>query len=233
MDNERMQWENSYENKDNFVFYPNEEIIRFISKYFRKRKGLDEFEDIYLTEDKLNFLDLGCGIGRHIILAYEMGFNPYGIDLSQTAINVAIEWMERTGINAVNNVKQGDITNLPWPDKFFTIVVSHGVLDSVHFDLAKRAVKEVYRVLNYEGLFYCDLISGDDSVHSREFAGEEIVTSEHEYGTVQSYFNYTKICELIKGYFIIQEANLIRHENILNPLSKRARYHLVLKKCSC
>lgn len=45
MDNNRAEWNSSYENRDNFVFYPHEEIIRFVSKYIRKRVGLDEFHD--------------------------------------------------------------------------------------------------------------------------------------------------------------------------------------------
>jgi len=231
MNNYRQQWEDSYKNRDNFLFYPNEEVIRFVSKYLRKRKGLDEFQDINLSVDVPNFLDLGCGVGRHIIFAYEMGFNPYGIDLSQTAIDTALQWMERRGItDGVNKVVQGDITKLPWSDAFFDIVVSHGVLDSMHFEVAKQAVKEVYRVLNDRGFFYCDLISGDDSAHSREFAGEEIVTTDHEKGTVQSYFNYAKICDMIKSYFIIRDAILVKRESILHPMTCSARYYLVLQK---
>jgi hypothetical protein len=63
MNNYRQQWEDSYKNRDNFLFYPNEEVIRFVSKYLRKRKGLDEFQDINLSVDVPNFLDLGCGVG--------------------------------------------------------------------------------------------------------------------------------------------------------------------------
>ena len=40
------KWEESYRRKENFVFYPHEEIIRFVSKYIRKRVGLDEWKDV-------------------------------------------------------------------------------------------------------------------------------------------------------------------------------------------
>ena len=59
------------------------------------------------------------------------------------------------------------------------------------------------------GLFYCDLISGDDSRHAREFSGEELITTDHENGTVQHYFNFTEIERLIAGLFMIEHCNLV------------------------
>jgi len=40
MENQKKKWEESYLNRDNFVFYPHEEVIRFVSKSIRKRIGL-------------------------------------------------------------------------------------------------------------------------------------------------------------------------------------------------
>ncbi len=34
-ENKKEFWEESYLKKDNFVFYPHEEVIRFFSKYIR------------------------------------------------------------------------------------------------------------------------------------------------------------------------------------------------------
>jgi SAM-dependent methyltransferase len=88
MDNSfKEQWEKSYKNKDNFVFYPNEEVIRFTSKYIRKRVGLNEFVDVHNYSDNPKVLDLGCGIGRHIIYGLDMKLDMYGIDLSEVAID--------------------------------------------------------------------------------------------------------------------------------------------------
>ncbi len=35
MDNQKYEWDKSYQNLDNFVFYPHEEVIRFVSKFIR------------------------------------------------------------------------------------------------------------------------------------------------------------------------------------------------------
>jgi len=102
-----------------------------------------------------------------------MGLNAYGIDLSDVAIWTAREWGEQQQLpEPEKRILQGDIRELPWNDGFFQYAVSHGVLDSVSFKIAREACIELARVMSVGGLFYCDLISGDDSGHAREFSGE-------------------------------------------------------------
>jgi SAM-dependent methyltransferase len=229
MDFQKQQWEDSYSNRDNFLFYPHEEVIRFISKYIRKRTGLSEFKDVLQDSTKKRVLDFGCGIGRHVMYCHDMGLVGYGIDLSKRAVAVAHQWAREKGIEKPEErIVVGEARTLPWVDSFFDFVVSHGVLDSMHFEMARAACRELARVLKPEGLFYCDLVSGDDSVHAREFAGEEKVTTVHEHGTIQCYYNFTKINELIADSFELLECNLIRCENVLSG-NYTARYHLVLK----
>ncbi len=230
MNDKQNEWEKAYQAKNNFLFYPHEEVVRFVSKYIRKRVGMDAFVAIYNLRETPRFLDLGCGIGRHVIYAYEQGLDAYGIDLSATAVTFAQNWALIKGIqNSESHIKQGDIRFLPWEDEYFDVIVSHGVLDSVSFDIAQETVREVHRALTKGGFFYCDLISGDDSKHFREYAGEEIVSGSHENGTIQSYFNYSKICKLLKTLFDIVEICLDKRENILAH-EYSARYHLILSK---
>lgn len=225
------EWENSYKNKDNFVFYPHEEVIRFISKYFNKKISINEVKKISSKND-LKGLDLGCGIGRHVIYMQEMKIDAYGIDLSEVAVEVAVSWAKEKGMtNADEHILQGDVCALPWQEETFDCIVSHGVLDSIPFDVALRAIGEVSRVLKPGGLFYFDLISGDDNYHSREFEGEEIVETAHEQGTIQSYFNFRKVRALIDVYQQLElvDCTLIRRENVMAG-GFSSRYHLVVEK---
>jgi SAM-dependent methyltransferase len=232
MTDRQQQWNASYQRRENFVFAPAEQLVRFISRHVRKRVGLHEFADILKLNRPTRLLDLGCGIGRHIIFAHEMGLEPYGIDLSPVAVHIARDWAQQKGIpHPENAIREGSITALPFENKFFDVIVSHGVLDSVPFPIAQAAAKECARVLNPVGLFYCDLISPNDSHHGREFAGEETVSTQHEQDTIQSYFNFTKIQQLFNPTFEIKEAILVKNENLLSPTSN-ARTHLVLKSCA-
>lgn len=223
------EWNKSYENRDNFVFYPHEEVIRFVAKHIRKRVGLNELLKVDKRE-RLKVLDIGCGIGRHLIFTEDMGLEAYGIDLSTIAIQTARDWALQEGkIELTNRISVGNIESLPYESKYFDYAISHGVLDSVEFGVAQIAVKEANRVLQIGGLFYCDLISGDDSEHFREYRGEEVVSSRHEFGTIQSYFNHEKILELINGYFELVEGYLIKKENVFSG-GFHSRYHLILRR---
>jgi ubiquinone/menaquinone biosynthesis C-methylase UbiE len=229
MNTQKNEWEESYRNRDNFVFYPHEEVIRFVSKYIRKRIGFGEFRDILSCNPPSRILDLGCGIGRHVVYCHDMGLDAYGVDLSEYAVGIACSWARNSGMKEPESkIVQGDVRNLPWGQDYFDFVLSHGVLDSMHFAVARSACQELSRVLKKGGLCYCDLISGDDSTHAREFAGEETVVTLHEKGTIQSYFNFTKISQLIEGYFEIMECLLIQREDTLAG-SATTRYHLILK----
>ena len=37
--NRKEEWESSYGSGDNMVFYPHEEVIRFVSRFIKKRLG--------------------------------------------------------------------------------------------------------------------------------------------------------------------------------------------------
>lgn len=223
-------WDSSYVVGQNFLFEPHEEVVRFVSKNIRKRLHFDKFFDVAGNAGQSETLDLGCGIGRHIVFFSNMGLSCRGIDLSQEAVSVARDWLLKTGVfDAKERVVQGTVCDLPWRDQFFDYVVSHGVLDSMPFTTACAAITEVARVTRPDGLVYIDLISGDDSEHSADFRSEEIVKTEHERGTVQSYFNREKIDELASKLFQITECKLIKnHDEITGKFA--SRYHVVLRR---
>lgn len=241
MDTKKTEWDQSYKNKDNFVFYPHEEVIRFTAGYLRKRMGLESFVDRHAYSESPRVIDVGCGIGRHVVFLHEMGLEAYGIELSDEAVDFARRWSKRVGMEAADShIVQGDISKpFPWPDGFFHAAVSHGVLDSMPFDIALASVDRLGAVLVDNGLFYCDLISGDDSSHAREYSGEETVTTDHEKGTVQSYFNFQKINEIFKFGIMkddrshyrwkLESAKLIRAMDVVRGHS-HARWHIVARK---
>ncbi len=230
LDNHKSEWENSYSRRDNYLFHPHEEVIRFISKYVRKRVGITDFKDVMQSLGAHRVLDLGCGIGRHVMYCHDMGLDAYGVDLSETAIRDAIEWANTRGSKELTSkLFQSDACHLPWGNDFFQLAVSHGVLDSMPFELARAISVELCRVMQPGALFYCDLVSGDDSKHSREYSGEELVSSTHEEGTIQLYFNFSYIKSLFDGLFDILECNLIRREDVISG-GYTARYHLVLQR---
>ena len=139
METKKEEWEQSYKKKDNYIFYPHEEIIRFISKYIRKQIGFKEFIDKKEYYENPKVLDFGCGIGRHVVLLNDFDITPYGFDLSETAIKEAHENLKKRNLGYLcKNVITSDIRELPYPNNFFDFMLSHGVLDSMPFEIAKK-----------------------------------------------------------------------------------------------
>lgn len=225
-------WEESYKRKENFLFYPKEEVVKFLNRYIRKRFGIDEFTDLvddFSRYEKVRALDFGCGIGRQTILLQEFGTEAYGIDISEEAIKEAKALAEYFGFNELKERFQVfDGYHIPFDNHFFQISISEGVLDSMYFNVAKTIINELDRVTTR--YLFLSLISGDNDQFYREFESDIEVEEKHEQGTIQSYYNYSKILNLIeKTNFKIEWIRLITEEGI-NHRYKYGRYYIVLKK---
>lgn len=220
-------WEASYQRHENYVFYPHEEVIRFVSKYIRKRTDLDAFT----PENKgAKVLDLGCGIGRHVIYGTEMGLSMYGIDLAQSAIETSHHWLDVCGMEEVKSrTLQGNITQLPWDNSTFDYALSHGVLDSLPLEDAKRGILELARVMKPGGLFYCDCVGSDRTGADASESEEVIVTSQHEQNTVQRYFSEDVLKNLFEPEFEIVECVSIKRQDVLSQ-QYFTRWHVVVRK---
>ena len=211
----KSNWNKSYANKDNFVFYPREDIIRFISKYVRKKTGIDSFINIDESDPKI--LDFGCGIGRHVKFLDEYKLDAYGFDLSEVAISTAHEHFKRLSLDhLINQVIVADITNLPYESEFFNYMLSHGVLDSMSYEIAKKGIAELHRVMDSSGVIFFDLISSSDRTFKNGQDMDQKQENAREHGTIQSYYDLKRIDDLVKDKFdIIEliEASKIDHIN--------------------
>lgn len=218
-------WNTSYKNKDNFVFYPNEEIIRFISKYVRKKIDFDLFTNI---QNNPKILDFGCGIGRHVKFLDEYKLDAYGFDLSEEAISFAHKYFKKLNLDHLQKkVIVSDITNLPYESNFFNYMLSHGVLDSMDYEIAKKGIKELHRVMNDKGIIFFDVISTLDSSFKNNM--DQLVENNHEKGTIQSYYNSNKINDLLKDKFNIIELYENRRINLIEK-SFSSRINVIAQK---
>jgi ubiquinone/menaquinone biosynthesis C-methylase UbiE len=98
-------------------------------------------------------LDAGCGTGltmRRIAGQYS-GCRVYGIDLSPRMIEVARMDAARQGLDV--ELRVGSITDLPYPNASFDVVLTNIMFH--HLDLAekRRAVAEIARVLRSGGRY--------------------------------------------------------------------------------
>jgi SAM-dependent methyltransferase len=230
-DPKRDDWNASYDRRENFVFSASDEVVRFVSRFLRRRVGLDEVIDILPGAGNSKVLDVGCGVGRHLVFGSQMGLQMWGFDLSQRAVDVAKRWLLRFEDSLTDDrVIVTDIRDLPWPDGFFDHALSDSVLDSMSYEIATLGIAQVARVLKPGGYFYCNLIArlgaqdGND-----DFAGESIVTATHEHGTVQSYFNEAKGRALLEPAFEVLSCFLHTETDAMSGAAD-GRWHFVLRR---
>lgn len=231
MEIKKEEWEKSYERGENFIFYPKEEVVKFINRFIKKRVSFNKYTQILPSEKKLKGLDFGCGIGRTTILFHEFDIEGYGIDISQNAIENAKIFAKSFNFDLNNFFQVYNGKEIFFDDEYFDFIVSDCVLDSMPFELAKKLVKDIDRItkkyffislisMESKGLFKC---INNDNIHEIE------VNEEHEKGTIQSLFNKEKIDELIKDTnFKIKWCELHNIENYDNYI--HGRWYLVLEK---
>lgn len=193
-------WDKVYSKNFGGTWYPNEGIVRFAARFIKRRVGINAYEP---KKQIKRILDAGCGNGRHIIFFAEQGINVYGLDISKEAIEIANAWLAKRKLKA--DLRVGDIKKLDFNDKFFDIVISSEVLDHVTFSNAKKAIKEVKRVLAPGGYLFLTLRSVKSSEYGR---GKKVskntyaLKEGYEKGIIQHYFDLGEIKALLKGFKI-------------------------------
>ena len=104
-------------------------------------------------------LDIGCGVGRHLVYLGERGFKVAGVDISPSGIQQSQAVCAERGIAFEGHV--GDMDVLPWPDATFDGAFS---TSTIHHNLRAdivRTLAEVRRVLKPGGLLLADFPTTD------------------------------------------------------------------------
>jgi SAM-dependent methyltransferase len=99
-------------------------------------------------------LDLGCGVGRHVIYLGGCGFRMAGMDISPSGIRLTREACAERRIAFEGQVC--DMTALPWPDGIFDAALSISTMHHHRRQEIVRTLGQVRRVLKPGGLLLVD-----------------------------------------------------------------------------
>lgn len=91
-------------------------------------------------------LDIGCGTGFILSIAYGYFHHVAGVDISA-------EMMGKVPVPGID-LKVAQAENLPFPDDRFNVITLHGVLH--HLFEMEAPFREIYRCLKPGGIFYTD-----------------------------------------------------------------------------
>ena len=140
--NFRKNWDRSYNRLENYLFYPNEELIKFVNKYVDRRKTLK------VKKKNLTFLDIGCGAGRNLKFLLENGFKVIGVDLSKIAINQSKKLLKFYSFDK-SRYKLLNLTSedLNFQENSIDYVISDSTLDSMSNSEFLKTIEIIYKIL--------------------------------------------------------------------------------------
>jgi tellurite methyltransferase len=102
-------------------------------------------------------LDVGCGVGRHVLALAELGLVSHGVDLSEAGLGHVRSEADRRGLTVT--LAAAPMTALPYPDGSFDLVIAWNVVYHGTADDAATAVSEITRVLRPGGLYQSTMLS--------------------------------------------------------------------------
>ena len=144
-------------------------------------------------------LEVGCGIGTDLVRFARGGARVTGIDLAQTAIDLARRNFEMNGV-AAEELRVGNGEALPYPDASFDVVYGHGVIQ--YTANAPQLIRECHRVLKPGG-------SGIFMVYNRvswlnALSKVMKVALEHQDAPVLKKYSIGEFRELLKPFTAVE-----------------------------
>src|SRR3989338_1185980 len=229
---EKQFWNSIYTDRGMTLWSPPEATVQFVGRFLRKRLDTGRFQDLFPAR---RILDLGCGNGAAALFLAKMGYETYGIDISESAVTIGRKWLADEVIPA--DLRAGDVSEpLPYPDGHFDAVTCYAVLDHVPMEGALRAVSEVHRVLASPGLFFLTLAgAGSKKFGEGRKVGRNTFKLEDDYeaGAIQHYFDRQDIETLLAGRFRIKDIREVVQKKFDLSFRKEHwsnRWHLTVEK---
>jgi 2-polyprenyl-3-methyl-5-hydroxy-6-metoxy-1,4-benzoquinol methylase len=213
-------WNKQYRERGYFIKYPDEDLIRFMAKHF------------YNVPDrkKVKILDIGSGVGRNTIYLAKEGFSAFGVEATDSGIEVSKKRREVEGTNAV--FKKGNLTKIPFAEEYFDAVVDIQAIQHNTYEEIKKILQEVKRILKPNGVFFAKMVSTQDYSFKKGRAIEEHTLDNIREGTfvdagVTHFFDLDELRSLMS---IFTEVDIEYTETTFDNMKEKSVYWLITAK---
>lgn len=129
--------------------------FNYNSKYWQP--VIPTFQEYWKLSAASSVLDIGCGKGfmLHDLAALVPGISVRGIDISQYAIENAIDDMKP-------HLQVGNAARLPFPDDSFDVAISINTIHNLERDECAKALQEIERVSRGHSFVTVDAYRNDE-----------------------------------------------------------------------
>jgi ubiquinone/menaquinone biosynthesis C-methylase UbiE len=146
-----------------------EELVR-TARITRPDDFVIDFVRMFEEKECGKVLDLGCGAGRNAVFLAKEGFYVVGVDISSTALKMALQKVKEAKLQNCSFVRQ-NFLKIPFLDSLFDAVVSCYSIENQPLPEIKEALGEIRRVTTDRGLVLTTLHS---TKHWRFGLGKQI-----------------------------------------------------------
>ncbi|OGK61990.1 hypothetical protein A2334_03915 [Candidatus Roizmanbacteria bacterium RIFOXYB2_FULL_38_10] len=175
--------------KSGYVFHARES---YVGRIFQNITAIYRALLIMLFLRPKNCLDVGCGTGRLIRVLRFFGVEAWGVEISKAVL-------ELIQPSVSSYVKEGSLTDLPFDDNKFDLVVTYDVLEHVERSKIHQAVKESIRVSSKYVLhkIYTVENSWIRMIHKRDFSRISVFARRYWHVVFSSF----KDVSILRGSF--------------------------------
>jgi len=199
-------WDQLHEHPRFRPAYPNDHVVRF----------LVSSRVLLAKSPRPRLLDIGTGSGRHLRLAADLDFEPFGMDIS----SVGLQHVRRDFPGFP--LARASMLRLPFAGGSFDIALSFGVFCYGTGAETRQAIAEAHRVLAIEGRLFAVLRTTQDYRFGRgESLGDNsfrlTIADTNEFDTVQHFLTE----EQVQPYF--RDFSSVSYEKTETTFAHRTR----------
>jgi len=195
-----------------------------------------EMADRLAREGRRRVLDIGCGLGRHVIYLVGRGFDVVGTDIAPSAVErcraklaqvaeaegASSRSHSEPGAGGTATVLQLDMTQFPWPDGSFDGVIASNVIHHTDLGTLRGIIRSIARVLDDWGYFAWATPSPRHFACGRGRQLEPMTwidSDEHDGHLPHHYCSEDEVRGLLAGFEILSLGEVERREG------EKSRWH--------
>ena len=143
---DQVKWVNLYSNHIDNDFKNWDDYFKTKIKL---KKSFLKYVIKYAEKTKKPILECGCGTGKTSIYLANIGLKSYAMDIEKEMVCQTLKKYKEMGEKGFLKVINGDIKNIPFENKFFSVTHSSGVMEHFSDNDIVKIINEQLRVSDF------------------------------------------------------------------------------------